>query len=125
VDNDPAVLVAMRTLLQGWSCEVVTATNVADASSQFEKLNALPDIVLMDYHLESDLTGLAALDSLSAHAGRRLPGILVTANYTEVVRQEADARGYPVLNKPVRPGALRALMAQMLSRETRSRSLAS
>jgi Na+/proline symporter/signal transduction histidine kinase len=125
VDNDPAVLVAMRTLLQGWSCEVVTATHVADARSQLEKLGTLPDIVLMDYHLESDLTGLAALDSLSAHAGRRLPAILVTANYTEVVRQEADARGYPVLNKPVRPGALRALMAQMLSRETRSRSLAS
>jgi Na+/proline symporter/signal transduction histidine kinase len=125
VDNDPAVLVAMRTLLQGWSCEVLTATHVVDAWSQVKKLNTLPDIVLMDYHLESDLTGLAALDSLSAHAGRRLPAILVTANYTEVVRQEADARGYPVLNKPVRPGALRALMAQMLSRETRSRSLAS
>jgi len=125
VDNDPTVLVAMRTLLQGWSCEVIAATNVADAWSQVEKLGALPDIVLMDYHLESDLTGLAALDSLSTRAGRRLPAILVTANYTEVVRQEADARSYPVLNKPVRPGALRALMAQMLSRETRSRSLAS
>jgi CheY-like chemotaxis protein len=76
-------------------------------------------MVLMDYHLGSELTGLAALDELSAEAGRHLPAILITANYTDAVRKDADAREYPVLHKPVRPGALRALMAQMLTREAR------
>jgi signal transduction histidine kinase len=119
VDNDPAVLGAMRTLLQGWSCDVMTAANVEEAQEEIRKLGSWPDMVLMDYHLGSELTGLAALDALSSEAGRPLPGILITANYTDAVRKAADARAYPVLHKPVRPGALRALMAQMLTRETR------
>lgn len=121
VDNDPAVLVAMRTLLQGWSCEVLTALDVQAACAEMDRRGAVPDIVLMDYHLEGDITGLTALETLSEHVGRRLPAILITANYTEAVRDEARMRDYPVLNKPVRPGALRALMAQMLSRESRNR----
>lgn len=118
VDNDDAVLNAMRTLLQGWSCDVLTATGIEDARSEIQE-HGVPDIVLMDYHLGGELTGFAALDALSSHAGRALPAILITANYTEQVRKEAEALGYPILHKPVRPGALRALMAQMLSRETR------
>jgi CheY-like chemotaxis protein len=119
VDNDPAVLAAMRTLLQGWSCDVLIATNVGEAQEEIRKHGSWPDMVLMDYHLGSELTGLAALDELSAEAGRNLPAILITANYTDAVRKAADAREYPVLHKPVRPGALRALMAQMLTREAR------
>lgn len=121
VDNDPAVLVAMRTLLRGWSCEVLTARDAAGACEEIDNRGAIPDIVLMDYHLEGEVTGLAALETLSGHVGRPLPAIIITANYTDAVRQAADALGYAVLNKPVRPGALRALMAQMLSRDAPSR----
>jgi signal transduction histidine kinase len=118
VDNDPAVLIAMRTLLQGWSCEVLSAPHAEGAWAEIQKRGKLPDIVLMDYHLEGDVTGLAALEQLTSKAGRPLPAILITANYTDAVRNEAGVLGYPVLNKPVRPGALRALVAQMLSRDS-------
>jgi Na+/proline symporter/CheY-like chemotaxis protein len=118
VDNDPAVLVAMRTLLQGWSCEVLTSSDIGSASLAIERHGRPPDVVLMDYHLDGDVTGLDALDSLSALTGRRLPAILITANYTEAVRKAADEVGCPILHKPVRPGALRALLAQTLSRQS-------
>jgi CheY-like chemotaxis protein len=70
----------------------------------------------MDYHLDDTVTGLEALETLSSHAGYRLPAILITANYTDAVRKAADEFGCPILNKPVRPGALRALLAQIVSR---------
>jgi signal transduction histidine kinase len=121
VDNDPAALVAMRTLLQGWSCVVLTALDAPAACREVNAAGPTPDIVLMDYHLDNGVTGLDALDTLSSHTGHRLPAILITANYTDSVREAADARGYPILNKPVRPGALRALMSQMLWRDTLGR----
>jgi CheY-like chemotaxis protein len=121
VDNDPAALVAMRTLLQGWSCIALTAVDVPAACREMEDAGRVPHIVLMDYHLDNGVTGLDALEALSARAGERLPAILITANYTDSVRDAADALGYPMLNKPVRPGALRALMSQMLSRESLGR----
>jgi hypothetical protein len=45
---------------------------------------------------------------------------LITADYSQAVRDAAQASGYPLLNKPLRPAALRALMAQLLT-ETRGR----
>ena len=119
VDNEPSVLVAMRTLLEGWSCEVLTALDAESARREVRGGAIVPDVILMDYHLKGDLTGLSALDTISLDIGRPVAAILVTANYTDTVRDAAQARGYPVLHKPVRPGALRALMAQLTASRQR------
>jgi CheY-like chemotaxis protein len=84
----------------------------------------VPDVVLMDYHLKGDLTGLSALETISLDIGEPVAAILVTANYTDSVREAAQARGYPVLHKPVRPGALRALMAQLTASRRRGETRA-
>ena len=44
--------------------------------------------------------------------GGDLPAILITADRTPRVRDEARARDVPIVNKPVKPAALRALLAQ-------------
>jgi CheY-like chemotaxis protein len=118
VDNEPSVLVAMRTLLDGWSCDVLVALNLMTARRELRDGAIIPDLILMDYHLEGDITGLSALDALSRHFGKHVPAILVTANHTDVLREVAEASGYAVLHEPVRPGALRALMTQMLATGT-------
>ena len=41
-----------------------------------------------------------------------LPAILITADRSPRVREDARARNIQVLNKPVKPAALRALLAQ-------------
>jgi PAS domain S-box-containing protein len=114
IDNEPSVLAAMRTLLEGWSLTVLTAGDSAGARRELARGRAMPDIVLIDYHLDGDETGLTALAALATDIGR-VPGILITADYTEALRLMAQASGYPLLNKPLRPAALRALMAQLLA----------
>ena len=69
----------------------------------------------MDYHLEGEETGLTVLEAFMQHIGKQVPAILITANYTEALRVLAQARGYPLLNKPLKPAALRALMAQLVT----------
>jgi CheY-like chemotaxis protein len=115
IDNEPAVLAAARGLLEGWSCRVLTATSASGALAELAASSAMPDVILLDYHLEGSLTGFEAISEIVSLLGRAPPTILVTANYTDEVREAASARGYPVLNKPVKPGALRALIAQTLS----------
>jgi PAS domain S-box-containing protein len=119
IDNEPSVLAAMRALLEGWSCGVVTAVNVAAARRELREGMAVPDAILMDFHLEEEFDGLSALDALAADVGKPVPAILITANYTDAVRDRARARGYAVLHKPVRPGALRAAIAQLTLAEAR------
>ena len=49
---------------------------------------------------------------LRGRFGADLPAILITADRTPRVRDEARARDVPILNKPVKPAALRVLLAQ-------------
>jgi len=116
IDNDASVLAAMRPLLEGWSCSVLTATGLAGARRELAQYAALPDIILVDHHLEGEETGIAAVEALTEELGTRVPTILITADYSEALREAAQARGYLLLNKPLRPAALRALMSQLLVR---------
>jgi CheY-like chemotaxis protein len=49
---------------------------------------------------------------LRSRIGSHLPAILITADRSPRVREEARVRDVPVLNKPVKPAALRALLTQ-------------
>jgi len=102
IDNEPTILDGMRVLLGGWGCRVLTAIG----SSGLE-----PDGLLVDYHLDGG-NGVGAIMELRRRCGRDLPAILVTADRSVLVREEARAEGAQLLNKPVKPAALRALITQ-------------
>src|SRR5262249_6023880 len=71
----------------------------------------LPSGLLVDYHLDSG-NGIEAIAALRWRFGQDLPAILITADRSPLVREEARARDIQVLNKPLKPAALPALIAQ-------------
>jgi CheY-like chemotaxis protein len=111
VDNEPAILDGMQTLLGGWGCRVLTAENLAQAQAALEGSGVEPDGLLVDYHLDGS-NGIGAISELRHRYGRDLPAILVTADRSAHVREEARASGVHILNKPVKPASLRALITQ-------------
>jgi CheY-like chemotaxis protein len=72
-----------------------------------------PDLILADYHLDDPIDGLAALDHLRAAFDPAPPGALITADASLELKASARERGYALLRKPVKPAALRALIAQL------------
>ncbi|HWJ89010.1 MAG TPA: hybrid sensor histidine kinase/response regulator [Pelagibacterium sp.] len=115
VDNERSILDAMSGLLENWGCDVRTATSLKEIAQLGMLEGWVPDLVLMDYHLDQT-SGLDAIEWLKQIVGGHLPTILVTADRTPSVRQLAETRGTAVLNKPVKPAALRALLTQMSKR---------
>lgn len=115
VDNERNILDAMSGLLENWGCEVRTATSLKEIAQLNMLEGWVPDLVLMDYHLDQT-SGLDAIEWLKQIVGGHLPAILVTADRTAAVRQLAETRGTSVLNKPVKPAALRALLTQVSQR---------
>ena len=112
IENEASIAGAMHDLLSGWSCQVVTAP---DAETALEGLGGRrPHAVLTDYHLDRS-TGLGALEILEGRIGPLPPAALVTADRSPELRAAAEAAGCHLLYKPVRPGALRALLARMLA----------
>ena len=67
--------------------------------------------LLVDYHLD-DGNGIEAIVQLRWRFGPDLPAILITADRSPRVREDARTRNIQVLNKPIKPAALRALLAQ-------------
>ena len=74
-----------------------------------------PDIILADYHLAAE-TGIDCIGAIRARAGYDVPAILITADRSPGVEEEARANGLQLLRKPLKPAALRALMTRLHTR---------
>ncbi len=110
IDNEPAVLDGMETLLRGWGCEVIKAPDLDSALAAITESRTMPNGLLVDYHLDHG-NGIDAVIALRRHCGE-VPAILITADRSPAVREQARAEGIQVLHKPIKPAALRALLAQ-------------
>jgi len=107
IDNEPTIVDGMRLLLEGWGCRVDTASAVSDCADRRDR----PDAIVADYHLD-DGTGIDAIGALRAQFGSTLRAVLVTADRSQSVRDMAEGNDIVVLHKPLKPAALRALLAQ-------------
>lgn len=111
LDNEPAVIAGMRALLEGWSCAVMTAGSGDEALTAMVRRGGPPDLLIADYHLDDGALGVDEIVRIRKAAGRPVPAVLVTANRTPELVEEAKRMNIPVLNKPVKPAQLRALIS--------------
>ncbi len=114
IDNEADILAGMETLLKGWDCSVATGTGLPQVEAALARQSMTPDVIIADYHLGqagSDPDGLAVVAALRAHHGWR-PAVLITADRRPAIRTLAQLADVRVLNKPLRPAALRSLLSQ-------------
>ena len=112
LDNELSILHSMRALLEQWGCEVLTATDQATAL-QVLGLQA-PELILADFHLDHGVVGSQVVQHLREHFGVKIPAVMITADRSDQCRRELHGMGVPLLNKPVKPGKLRAVLSQIL-----------
>ncbi|MFC5742223.1 PAS domain-containing hybrid sensor histidine kinase/response regulator [Dyella tabacisoli] len=111
LDNDAAILDGMRALLQRWGVDCRIALDVQQALSELQRSPI--DLILADYHLNDEMNGLQAVAYLRG-AVRSLPSVaMITADGSSELKQQARSLGYPLMHKPIRPAALRALLASV------------
>ena len=115
IDNEPAVLDGMRALLTGWGCRTHLAAGLGEALALDAGELARLDFMIVDYHLDAEADGLRCVDILRERCGRAVPAIVITADRSAGVRAAASARGLQVLNKPIKPAALRALITRVMA----------
>jgi DNA-binding response OmpR family regulator len=114
VDNDRPILDGMEALLATWGVVVVKAAGATEALRLAAEVPI--DAVLADYHLGSGVDGLELLRRLHATHKPDLGAALITADHGADVEVLARTAGYPLLYKPLRPAALRALLGAFRSR---------
>jgi len=101
----------MKTLLTAWDANVLAASDPDAASAAIEAGNQRVTGLLVDYHLDRG-NGVAAIRDIRRRFGENMPAILITADRSPHVRAAAREEKIAVLNKPVKPASLRALLGQ-------------
>ena len=112
VDNDPAALQALATLLRGWGYRVAEANGHAQAVAAIEQEAAC--LWLFDYNLDDADTGTALQQRLAQRYGAR-PTLILSADDSLATRREVLEQGLTLLQKPVRPLALKSIMDRLLA----------
>lgn len=112
VDNEVSILESMGALLGQWGCEVVTATDQAGALLALQ--GRAPELILADFHLDHGVVGCEVVRHLREHFGVAIPAVIITADRSDQCRRALNKLGAPLLNKPVKPGKLRAVLSQLL-----------
>ncbi len=112
LDNELSILESMSALLGQWGCEVVIAT---DELGALEALQGLaPELILADFHLDHGVVGCEVVRHLREHFAQPIPAVIITADRSDQCRRSLQKLGAPLLNKPVKPGKLRAVLSQLL-----------
>jgi len=115
IDNDQAIVEGMTALLSGWGCHVLVAKDLKTARAKLKKASLPVDVILADYHLD-DCNGFELVAQLRTDQHRSVPAVLITADRSQDVIEQAEQSDIGYLSKPVKPAVLRALIAHVLSR---------
>jgi len=71
--------------------------------------------VIADYRLREEKRGAEAIERIRAACGTDIPGIIITGDTAPDRLREAEASGYHLMHKPVRPVRLRALLNYLVA----------
>lgn len=110
IENDEQVASAMQSLLGDWGASVTWIKGVKDNLP--EKMHF--DVLIADYHLNAGETGTACVKALKQQGATFDITLLITANRSNEIREEAASLGMAYLPKPTKPAALKRLLKQGL-----------
>ncbi|ULT68701.1 hybrid sensor histidine kinase/response regulator NahK/ErcS' [Pseudomonas sp. BC42] len=115
LDNDAAICAGMRTLLEGWGCQVITALSEEDLARQVDDYRADADLLIADYHLDHQQNGIDAVARINARRALAIPAMMITANYSNELKQQLRQLGHTLMHKPVRPMKLKTAISHLLT----------
>ena len=97
---------ATRELLRPLQVEVIAAGTIAEAVALAGASDKPIDMILSDWRLRGQETGLEAVRAVRAVAGEATPAVLVTGDTSPELLKLAHESGLVVLHKPLQPRQL-------------------
>lgn len=113
VDDDQLVLTSTSTILMAWGGEVSVAGSVREVQTMLSGDQAW-DLIISDYQLGVDETGLDVIAAVHAQRHIQTPAILISGDTRPELLQLANSAGHHLIHKPVKPAKLRSLVMFLL-----------
>jgi len=133
IDDDPAVVAAMRALFCAWGAGVAGGESVAAVVADLAACAGAggdgdgdgdrgPDLIVAELRLAEGRCGLDAVAQLRAACGWQPPALIVSGDTGDDARAAVAAAGFTLLSKPLVASALHAAAAAALDRHASART---
>jgi CheY-like chemotaxis protein len=114
IEDDPLGRAALRGLLDSWGCCVVDASTAQAAMERWNRQQP-PHFIVTDYRLVGAHNGVDAVHLLRQIAGHEVAACIISGDADVAVRNQINAAGLMLLQKPVKPAKLRNVLRHFWS----------
>jgi len=114
IDDEEDIREGLRELLLSWNCQVIAAASGTEAMELLAKNSLKPDLILADYRLRDNETGVDVIQTVQQQLGSPIAAVIITGDTAPDRIKEAKSSGYSLLHKPVTASKLRELMNYLL-----------
>lgn len=118
IDDEETIRKATKSTLDDWGCVAIVAESIEHAINLLQETDAIPDIIISDYRLANNETGVQAVEAIFEELNTMLPAIIITGDTSPDRIKEATEGGFELLHKPVDPERLKALIYQSIANDT-------
>jgi two-component system, chemotaxis family, CheB/CheR fusion protein len=115
IEDDPDIRQLLQTYLSGEGHHVLSASDGATALSLIAT-TVQPNLVITDYNLPGQMSGVALISALRAQYKHELPTIIITGDISGAARRDIADHGCVQLNKPMKLSELTATIQTLLAR---------
>ncbi len=101
-------------LLRVEGYDAVSAANLQEAVAAAKK-NPGIGLLVTDYHLGTDETGVQVIEAVHKQLGKRVPAVLMTGDTSTAVRDLTRDDRLRTASKPINPDELLGLLRDLLA----------
>ena len=113
IDDDKIASEGIQTLLDVWGCKVKVFSSLEACLSSLAEAKSCPDVIIADYRLRNQKTGIVAIESIRVFCKKPVPALIITGDTDTTVIDEAQEHDIPLLHKPVDPQTLKSFLADV------------
>ena len=112
-DDEKSIRDGLQDLLESWQCTVLSFASEEQAINELKEYEYPPDVLLVDYRLRENKTGIEAITAINELFDENIPALIITGDTANDRLKEAEASGYQLLHKPLHPSKLRVFLQKI------------
>lgn len=106
VEDDPQVADALTLLFEAAGYELGVAASKTEAIALTKRTSVTPSLIVSDYHLIDETTGVDTIAALRQTIGENTPALIVTGDTSDLVEERSALSNCGIMSKPVDPDRL-------------------
>lgn len=118
IEDENENLETLGLLLKLWGHTVIATSSAEEALNNLRASKRIPDIILADYRLENEKTGIEAIALIRSEIDNPIPALLLTGDTSPDQLLQAKTSNLKILHKPINPLQLKNIIG-LIQKESR------